>query len=113
MGAYLANRGCAGLDERIDIISCCALIIFVAQVFLCSNEINNPIRERFSINAFEQRWEFEVRMKIYEPRHENSVRQPDNAMGKKPFFDVVFRTDCQNGPSIDHYRTILYDWGPG
>ena len=107
MGADLANRGCAGLDERVDINPCCTLIILVAQVFLCSNEIYDPIRERFSANTFEKRWKFEVGMKVYQSRHENRVLQPDNTMVGKPFSYVVFRADRQNGPFIDRYRTIL------
>jgi hypothetical protein len=89
------------------------LIILVAQVFLCLNEINNPIRERFSANTFDQRREFDVGMNIYQAGHENSVLQPDNTMAGKPFFDVVCRADRQNPPSFDRNRPILYDWGPG
>jgi hypothetical protein len=113
MGADLANRGCAGLDESIDINPSCTLIVLVAQVFLCSNEINNPIRECFGANTFKQRRKFEVGMKVDQSRHENCVLQPDNMMAGKPFFYVVFRADRQNGPPIDNNRAILYEWDPG
>jgi len=39
--------------------------------------------------------------------------QPDNMMAGKLFFDFVFRADRQNSPTIDRYRAILYEWGPG
>jgi hypothetical protein len=52
-------------------------------------------------------------MKVYQSRHKNCVLQLDNTMAGKLFFDFVFRADRQNVPPIYHYRTILYEWGPG
>jgi hypothetical protein len=112
MGADLANRGCAGLDERIDVDPCCSLIFLSAQVFLCANEINYPFRECVSVNTLEQGWEFEVGMKVYQSRHQNRVLQPDNTMVGKPFFNCVFSADRQYEPSIDNYCTIFYELGP-
>ncbi len=95
------------MNKRVNIFSCRTHIILFAQALLCPNEIFDPFREGCSAEYIKQRREFQMSMEVYQSRHQDHIPQMHHAMLIKFMYYPVFSADCQNGPLIDRYCTVI------
>ncbi len=98
MGADFSDRRCTCPDKRVDIISRrCRVGVFV-HFFLCSNQIQYPIRESVTFYRIEKSRELDMGMRVDQSWHQKGIFQVDCVPVRKLLRDCAQRANSTYDP---------------